>query len=419
VGHVGHDAKACTRPEAALLAAETVFRGNSPNIVELGRYEYGAPGQEEFARAMKDIASLRDDLLKAEPVRYCAVLHNRPREKSLDENTRGIYHALMEAHLPVEVVCQRNVVEGKLSQYKVLVIADAGELSPEAVEQIRRFVAKGGGLVTAFRAAEIEGLGELAGFRPDGMCARSSVVLPISADVQEGYWSYYRLSDAAPVPQQLKGSLLSIQADWMRGEFSKDCRIAGEVIGYDLRRVNAPFFNRRGLFPGQAEDPFLTLRKAGRGKVAYFTHEIGAAAWMMGGKPAGCSPELSEIIAATAKWAGGPLPVETDNVPPSVDVAVHYDAKCRTYTVFLVNLTTNPMRPVMRVKYVVPLSGLSVSLAHARPKVEKVTSVSGQRIECRVEEGRILLEVPSLDLYEALTVRLKPSGSRGRNRARR
>ena len=64
------------------------------------------------------------------------------------ESAVGVFRALMEDHLPLDIIIEPDVENAEtLRQYKVLILPNAACLSAKALETIRGFVKEGGGLV--------------------------------------------------------------------------------------------------------------------------------------------------------------------------------------------------------------------------------------------------------------------------------
>ena len=62
----------------------------------------------------------------------------------------GFYKALLENHVPMDYVVDKELTEQYLSQYKVLVLPNAACLSEKQNQAIRNYVANGGGLVATY-----------------------------------------------------------------------------------------------------------------------------------------------------------------------------------------------------------------------------------------------------------------------------
>ena len=79
------------------------------------------------------------------------------RFREAEEEFRGLYEALQQAHLPFDVVPAEGLDDmagnGGLARYSVLVLADLGPLPAEAVAALDDFVERGGRLVITGRSA--------------------------------------------------------------------------------------------------------------------------------------------------------------------------------------------------------------------------------------------------------------------------
>ena len=179
----------------------------------------------------------------------------------------------------------------------------------------------------AYQTGFIEKLASLAGLHPIGLSTWSEVSIPITVDAGRGYFNYFKVRKESPIADELKDYLFAFQGKFVEGTYEPECQTIADILDYDQAKVNMPFFNRRGLFPGEPLTPFLTIRKVGKGVVAYFSPEVGVAAWRMGGNVRGCSPELGHLIVEAVKWAGGNLPINTSGIPESVDLSVYYDSQ--------------------------------------------------------------------------------------------
>ena len=415
MGNEGHDAKVAPATQIKLLIFDAFLNKTSPTLVDLGRYDFGGRGLKEASEAFGHVQQLKKYVAEAEPLRYCALLHtqtDQPREFTWNtaispENIRGIYHILTENHIPFELVSESTIKSQHLSKYKVLIVPDTAQLSEETVKGIEGFVRNGGGLVLTHSTGLTEPLASLAGFHPIGLTARSEVSVSTAVDAPKGYFNYFTIREGSPIAEDLKGFLFAFQGNFLDAEYQPDCQIVADILDYDQNKLNMPFYNRRGLLPGERLTPLLTLRKSGQGRVAYFSSEVGAAAWRIGGYAKGCSPELGQLVIEAVKWAGGDLPVVAENVPESVDLAVYYDPKKKAYTILLANLTTNQFQPIKRVKYVVPLANLRLSVLHPKAEVKNVISVNGTNVEWQICNNRIEVTIPELHIYEGVVIELR------------
>ena len=83
------------------------------------------------------------------------------------ESAVGVFRALMEDHLPLDIVIEPDVEDAAaLGQYKVLILPNSACLSAKALETIRAFVKQGRGLVAMHESSLCNEFGDRrAGFR--------------------------------------------------------------------------------------------------------------------------------------------------------------------------------------------------------------------------------------------------------------
>ena len=98
-------------------------------------------------------------------------------EQTVEDHTRGLYHALVEARLPFEMVHDGLLDEAHLAPFKTLVLPNIAALSEAQCRQLRAFVARGGSLVATHETSLYDewgtrradfGLGDLFGVRYAG-----------------------------------------------------------------------------------------------------------------------------------------------------------------------------------------------------------------------------------------------------------
>lgn len=81
-------------------------------------------------------------------------------ESLLHQSFTGSFYALTQAHIPFDIVLDRQLDLDKLNRFKVLVLPDAACLSKQEIQAIRIFVQNGGNLVTSFEAGHYDENGQ-------------------------------------------------------------------------------------------------------------------------------------------------------------------------------------------------------------------------------------------------------------------
>ena len=78
------------------------------------------------------------------------------RDKPKDRYIKGVYgayQAMLERHLPVSLVTDRDLERGTLENYQVLLVPNCAAMSDTEMETLRRFVRNGGGLVAMYETS--------------------------------------------------------------------------------------------------------------------------------------------------------------------------------------------------------------------------------------------------------------------------
>ncbi len=120
------------------------------------------PGREVMKRYMADIAAREAYTRGSRPLRWCGLLvsektemwygRNEPQERYI-KGIYGAYQIMLERHLPVVLVTDRDLERGDLAGLSVLVAPNAAALSEKECENLRSFVRAGGGLVASYETS--------------------------------------------------------------------------------------------------------------------------------------------------------------------------------------------------------------------------------------------------------------------------
>ena len=192
-----------------------------------------------------------------------ATLSDRKKqaEGQLTSSYEGYFHALTRAHVPFDIILDQDLTPGKLARFKVLVLADAVCLTPEAASAIREFVHRGGNLLASYEAGlyddrgeastaqfEMLGIREVAGAFP--LYRGENYVQAVS-----DYWEI------------AKGRLLE------RAGQALKVRAADGVDSPSrfLEPLDRPYVPLKGV----SEFPALLTHRYGQGKVVYFPEAMG------------------------------------------------------------------------------------------------------------------------------------------------
>jgi Hypothetical glycosyl hydrolase 6 len=314
-----------------------------------------------------------------------------------DDHVRGMYHALIEARVPFELVHEAFLTPDRLDRFKLLILADAAALSTAQCDAIRAYVTRGGSVLATFATSLYDefgqrrnnfGLADLLGVSFDGR---------IDGPMQNSYLAL----DADPATGR-RHSIL----DGLDGTE----RIINGVFRVQVRPTIA-FPSPLTLIPTYPDLPMedvyprvphtdtreLYLRDLGRSRVAYFPWDIDRTFWEV------MCVDHGRLLRNAVEWAANePSPVEVDG-PGLLDVSVWRQRE--SITVHLVNLT-NPMMMKGPLRETIPVGPLTARVrlpTAARAKsVRLLTAGSTPRVQ--QSDGLLTVTVPSVDVHEVIAI---------------
>jgi len=320
-------------------------------------------------------------------------------ERPVADHIAGMYHALVEARVPFDLVHEAFLTPERLDRYAAVVLANAAALSDAQCAALRAYVARGGGLVATFESSRYDedgrkradfGLADLFGVRDAGGIdgPMNNSYLTLETDPRTGR-RHEVLAGLEEAPRVINGV-------WR-------ARVTPLAVGSaPLTLVPSyPDLPMEDVFPRQerTDTGELSLTEPGRGRVAYFPWDVDRTFWEV------LSPDHGALIAGAVRWAArGAAPV-TVTGPGLVDVAVWRQAA--SMTVHLVNLT-NPMCMKGPLRELLPLGAQRVRVT--LPDDARATNVTlltlGVSPHVTREGPSLTIDVPSILDHEVVAIDL-------------
>lgn len=319
------------------------------------------------------------------------------QQRSADHSS-GMYHALIEARIPFEIVNDRLLDSEHLAPFKLLILPNIATMSNEQCQQIRNFVRLGGSLLATFETS----LYDKAGIRRIDFGL--SDVLGVTYDKS--------------VEGPMQNSYLRLRKDETSGKFHpvlKGLEDAYRIIN----TVNTVNVIPRGTFPSPVtlipsypdlpmEDVYprtpetnnrqLYLRENGKTRIAYFPGDIDRTFWQIMGNDHGM------LLRNTIQWALNEEPVAEVKGPGVIDVTVWKQEN--SMTVHLVNLT-NPMMMKGPFREFIPVDQEVTVLIPSGKTVKSVSLlVRNQKTEYTSAPGKITLKVQGIEDHEIVGIDL-------------
>jgi len=319
----------------------------------------------------------------------------------------GMYHALIEARVPFELVHEAFLTPDRLDQFKLLILADAAALSDAQCAAIRTYVARGGSLLATFASSLYD---ETGGRRKDfGL-----------ADV-------FGVTFAGRIDGPMRNSYLSLDVDPSTGKrhavldgLDETSRIINGVFRIDVRPearlatgTATAFPSPLTLIPAYPDLPMedvyprvahtetreIYLRDLGASRIVYIPWDIDRTFWDV------LCVDHGRLLRNAIAWAANePPPVQVEG-PGLLDVTIWRQRE--SMTVHLVNLT-NPMMMKGPLREAIPIGPQRVRIrlphgARAR-QVRLLTADAAPRVQ---EAGGVLtLTVPSVEVHEVIAIDL-------------
>jgi len=315
---------------------------------------------------------------------------------------RGAAHVLVRGRVPFDLLAVEDLTTDRIDRYRALVLPNQAALSDAQCDAIRRYVARGGGLVATFETSRCT---EVGARREEGFALGDVLGVRALADVAHGPYqnAYVRLEHHDVLGRGLEGTeaVPSGAGLW-------HCPVAPAADA----RVHLTFIPpiphmppERAYFHVPRTDTVLALsREHGAGRVVYFACDIDrwCAARPAGALGATNNPDHRAILLNAVRWVlREPLAVEVAG-EGLVDAFVY-----RTPGRLIVHLVncTNPDNWAPPAEAIVPIGEQTIALRIPE-------RIAGARLlwadrdlggdEIRVEGGATVIRVPRIEAYEVV-----------------
>lgn len=309
---------------------------------------------------------------------------------------RGAYRALVESHLPFDVLPDEKLAaaqaDGRLARYRAVVLPNAAALSDEQAALLDGYVDRGGGLVATFET----GTRDLAGaIRAAGAVALRSLgaarVLARRDGVRELRGSYLRVTNREDLADLPDTDLVPVDRAFLYVERREGVEPSFAFVGPSRYGPPEKCWWDEVL---ETDHPGLLWQTHGRGKTAYFPWPVDTLFY--GHSLMECRSMLAHAVRTVARVSQ----VKTD-LPPQVEVTVHRQPSSGATLVHLVNSSGHQDR-----SYHEPatFTGHTIVVRTDRP-VQRVTSAAlGQDLPFEQEGDGVRLTLPQVGLLDLLVL---------------
>jgi putative glycosyl hydrolase-like family 6 (GHL6) protein len=395
-----------SEPEVKLWVADATANGMRPWVTKFSGVLYDRRWLP-IVEGIYDWHYRHESYLRnVRPLARVALLHSEQTETyhqgvadgdRAGDHVLGMYHALIEARVPFELVHEALLTPERLDAFKLLILADAAALSDAQCAAIRDYVTRGGSVLATFATSLFNEFG----------VRRADFGL---ADV-------FGVSFAGRIDGPMHNSYLSLDADpstkkrhAILAGLDDAPRIVNGVFRIDVRPSQAfpspltlipsyPDLPMEDVYPrvARTETRELYLRDLGRSRVVYFPWDIDRTFWDVLGT------DHLQLLKSAVSWAcNEPPPVEVDG-PGVLDVTAWRQRS--SMTVHIVNMT-NPMMMKGPLRETIPVGPLTARIRlpeGSRPtKVQLLTA--GKTVAADARSGVLRVTVPSVDTHEVIAI---------------
>jgi hypothetical protein len=311
----------------------------------------------------------------------------------------GMYHALIEARIPFDMVNDRLLDAEHLQNYKLLVLPNIAALSDKQCEQLRQFVAKGGSIIATFETSLYDengvhregfGLADLFGVEYDGS---------VEGPMKNSYLKFNPDPDSGeyhPVLQGLEHAFRMINGVWRlnvipQTNFPSPITLIPSYPDLPMEHV----------YPRQPETDIreLYLREVGKGRVAYLPWDIDRTFWKI------LNVDHGKLLRNIFRWAlneRSPVEVKGEGI---LDITAWKQE--RSMTIHLVNFT-NPMMMKGPFRELLPVNeqNVRVKLPVGSNVKEVKLLVSNIIPQYRVSNGLLELKIDRILDHEVIAIDL-------------
>ncbi|NGY65274.1 hypothetical protein G7043_40905 [Lentzea sp. NEAU-D13] len=298
------------------------------------------------------------------------------------EEFRGVYQALQQKHLPFDVLPLGGLTSTPLEHYQLVVLPGVGSLGPGAAQVIDEFVARGGSLLST---------GD-SGFTADGGAelAASPALRRIGAEMSgKELWSTYATLDDQPRIDEnaFDGSIVPIYGTGARCVWKPGTTKAGTIL------AQAPWGPPELSYGHTATgDPAVASAKHGSGTSSMITWTIGRTY-----REFAKTEVRDHLLRVLEPLAGVRVSAE---LPEQVELILGRDDD--GYVAHLLNQTGARRRSFGPH---VPITGGRLLIHGATGHEQATALVAGRDLPVRQVEGTLVIDLPTVDLFEVVRVR--------------
>jgi len=369
--------KLCTSEIIANGCWPSIYMEPYPNTIHNPYTNEGI--KEAFSLARKFEPYLTSETIKS------VVLHFSKSSYDFFEDYiysfRGMYKALLESHIPFDIVTDEDIIGDKISDYTLLILSNSAATSDEFNEGISRYIDKGGSVLATYATSLY--------------------------DMQKEKREDFGLAKIFGVTFQNILGMAYLSANQPLSEGLTSSPIIGHKILEVKPKDNIEILGRLILLSPTDLSPFTYVSAPSnltnlpsitkKGRVIYCSSDIGYSFMK-----ASYSDHRALVANIVSLLGIGKLPIKI-KAPTTLDISLRKQEG--KILIHLINLTTNQ---VVEDAYcssdmydIIPLYEIEIELY--RKDITRIYKASdGQEIPYKVEKDGVIFKIPKLEIYEII-----------------
>ncbi|MGH9666941.1 MAG: beta-galactosidase trimerization domain-containing protein, partial [Bryobacteraceae bacterium] len=305
------------------------------------------------------------------------------RVGNLEAEFSGISEALLQAHVPFDVIDDVTLEREPLGRYKAVFLPNVACMSDTAAARLRDYVRAGGAIFATFETSLYDGTG----------VRRGDFALRDVFGIGDAHrlagprrWDYMRPASVDPLLKGIQREMIPSPAYYV----AVSAKAARPVLRY-TKPLAGPYDG----VPETSGDPALLVNRFGKGKSVYSSGDFGNTIASFH------APELLDIAANTARELSPPA-FELSGAPGSVEAVLRSQNDGHRLLLHLVNFTGEMTRPIRRV---IPLEHVTVRFANIGPVKKAYTLVERGPVPVkRNAQDGTEFSLPPIAEYEVLVI---------------
>ncbi len=393
--------------EIQIWVSEGVANGLRPCFVKFGGVIFDKRWMDTVEKLYNVYHRNEPYLRNAAPMADVAIVYSeqtdrnyggQPWQQNIRDHASGMYHALIEARIPFEMVSDRLMDDERLKNFKVLILPNVAALSRAQCEQLIMYVENGGSIVSTFETSLYDEDGnQLADFglsRLFGVSYDKAVEGPMQNSyltIRKDSDGYHPILDGLEDAPRIINGIHRVKVVPNHDNFPSPITF---VPTY-------PDLPMEDVFPRipETDTREVYLNMHGKGKVAYIPWDIDRTFWQL------MHADHGRLMGNIVKWAIGDDKLVESTGAGVLDITVWQQEN--SMTVHLVNLS-NPMMMKGPFREILPITNqrVVVRLPDAR-KVSNVKFLVGQQSAPYTQNGeRLEILVNQIDDHEIIGIDL-------------